>query len=691
MNKLLGFLFFICCCSLHAQSVIFVSPHGDDVHGDGTKTHPYATLRKAYQKGLGMKGTDTLTIHLSAGHYELVRPILLTETPQRPFLIEGDKVGKTVLSGGKRIKGWMKGPGNSWVAYVEEAVRYGWNFEQLYVNGERAIRARTPDRGGLLLDDAEEWKHFDGKGKSTSLAMERYHVQPTDLQSLQGIGYESSNRMVANFYHKWSITRRHVAKAVAETGSIYTSGIPWESWNPIGRGSRLVLENYKNALTMPGEWFLDSDGTLFYIPREGEDIRNLEVYAPALENLLVVRGQENRPVQHLTFRYLNFEHAAYRMPNTGNAPVQAAADISAAVEVRNATDVHFQNCSVRHTGNYALSFGRQSSHCSLEHSLLTDLGAGGVKIGETNRPSREKDVVRDVRITNNIIQGTGKVFASAVGVAIFHASDNKVLHNELSDMMYTAVSVGWTWGYGNSHAVNNEIGYNHIHHIGWGVLSDMGGIYTLGKSPGTHIHHNVIHDICSYDYGGWGIYADEGSSDIVIENNLVYRCKSGAFHQHYGRDNMVRNNIFAFSRIQQLQLSKVEAHRSFTFTNNIVLGKVGKVMEGPWQQAQPKMGNNLYWYADGSRPDIVGITFEEWVRCRDRSSIWADPLFVNPQGGDFRIADSQNVRKIGFRPFDYTQAGVVGEKAWRKKAELSPLVIKQFEMETKERMNIATR
>ena len=227
-----------------------------------------------------------------------------------------------------------------------------------------------------------------------------------------------------------------------------------------------------------------------------------------------------------------------------------------------ASHILFDDCVVRHTGDSAIWFRQGVRDCRIQHCRLHDLGAGGVRIGEGDSDPLLPHQTHRIVVDNNIIHNGGRVYSTGVGVWIGHSGNNIISHNEIADFRYMGVSVGWQWGYAPSLATQNRIRFNHIHHIGQAYHSDIGGIYTLGPSPGTVIRNNVIHDIEAYDYGGWGLYTDEGSSDVLIDNNLVYKTKSGAFHQHFGRDNLIRNNIFAMNRDQQIQLTRAEHHRS---------------------------------------------------------------------------------------------------------------------------------
>ena len=388
--------------------------------------------------------------------------------------------------------------------------------------------------------------------------------------------------------------------------------------------------------------------------------------------------------------------------------MQAAAFTKAALSFDFSEYISLINCEIGHTGTYAVWFRQECHNNKVEHCYLADLGAGGIKIGEPYFRSDNRKVTSHNVIHNNIITHVGRELPSGIGVAIFHSSNNQVTHNEISDLYYSGVSVGWVWGYNDSPdlwthhlnargeaefyqaklkspAVGNIISYNHIHHIGWGELSDMGAVYTLGESEGTKVTNNVIHDVLSYDYGGWGLYTDEGSTGVEMSNNLVYRCKSGGFHQHYGKNNKIENNIFAFGHYYQAQYTRAESHLSFHFKHNIILQEQGETLAGAWEIGLLDIDSNLYWHLNGE-PKFGKYTFKEWKKLKEPHSVYANPLFKASLSDDYTFLSTKAVRKIGFKPFDYSKAGVYGEKDWVEKARLNQQTLDEFKQKSQQRL-----
>lgn len=676
--------------SFHVSALdLYVAPTGKDSN-PGTKDQPLASLTGARDaiRSLRTKGplAEGVTVLIQPGTYPMVEPLVLTPadaaTAASPVVFTAAPGGKVAFIGGVEIGGFKQVNDKLWKTTVPQTTAFGWQFEQLYVNGRRAVRARTPNVGQYFNVKAVEETIIErGQGRAPAFAVQQVLADPAQTAPLlQGVGAEDLKDALLIFYHNWDNTRKFVSRYDAATQSFLMTGEGLRPWNKINDKSRFFVENYRGALDAPGEWFLEKDGTLYYVPAEGQQPETTRFQAPVLDKFIVLQGAPGRYLEHITFKDLAFQVAGYTTPRQGNEPAQAAAPIESVVMADYARHITFDNVEIAHTGLGAIWLRESCSDNKISHCYLHDLGAGGVKVGPLKAPAQEALVSRNNVIDNNIIRSGGWVFPCAVGVAIFHASDNQLTHNEIADLRYSGVSVGWVWGYGNSVAKRNKIQYNHIHHLGWGDLSDMGGVYTLGKSEGTEVSNNVIHHIYSLTYGGWGLYTDEGSTGIVMENNLVYACKSSGFHQHYGRDNIIRNNIFAFNIKAQLQATRVEDHNSFNFTNNIVYFDSGTLLSSRWSSIRLHTDRNLYW--DERARDVLfdKLTFKQWQQAgKDRHSRMANPGFVNPHGFDFRLKNNRAVRKVGFKPFDYTQAGVYGSPDWVQLARFDARLARQFD------------
>jgi len=672
---------------LSAQK-IYVSPQGNDTN-TGTMDKPVSSLVKALDiaRGLRKSGAAGQKVEIIAlrGEYSMLQPLVLTPSDggdlNAPLVIKGEEGGKAVFRGGIQITGWEPVNDKLWKAFVPQVAWYDSYFEQLWVNGRRAVRARTPNEGFYFVKKVEETVVEKGTGRSPRVAVQKILFDSTEASCFQKFSNRDYEDALIVFYHNWDNTRKRVLDFDAGQSAVFIAGEGMKPWNPINNKSRWLAENFMGALDAPGEWYLDRSGYLYYVPLPGETPANTLFYAPILKEFIRTEGTSaEKPVSGIIFENFSFEVAGYKTPAAGNEPAQAAAPVGAVITLDFADHITFRNCEIAHTGTYAFWFRRGCSNCTVNQCYMHDLGAGGIKIGETVLRSSVVEITNNITADNNIITDAGHVFPCAVGIIIFHASDNKLTHNEISNLRYSGISAGWIWGYAYSPSKRNKIEFNHIHHLGWGELCDMGGVYTLGASEGTTVSNNVIHHVYSFDYGGWGLYTDEGSYGIIEENNLVYACKNSGFHQHYGKENIIRNNIFAFNIRSQLQATRIEEHRSVSFTNNIIYFDKGTLLSSNWHKFNLLSDYNCYWDTRSKDMRFADMSFTEWQKSgKDIHSVIADPMFVNPAEYNFRFKNQSVVRKIKFVPFDYSQAGVYGTDEWKRLAELDPELLLKFD------------
>ena len=652
-------------------------------------------IRSAKEKG----DSNPWTVHVKPGVYVLKEPLVFTPadsgTPEAPVRWVGDG-GEAVFSGGEPLADWCDKGNGVWSAPIpktpsgERAC-----FEQLWVNGRRADRARFPNSdssnpiaGYLRITSASITPVADAAGKTNYVE----HVVPSGAVAMVSTPADELQWAQMCVVHKWAFSRRVIKSIDSVTGAVETHSPKnwqgWRNWTP--RETIVWFENVRGGFDAPGEWFYDGkNGCILYRPLPGEKIESVVAFAPnsKLSRLLEIKGDpdKNEFVHDIQFEGLVFAVTdGWGEGREDNRPTQsyqhqAAFSNDGAITATGAHRLAWDRCVFRHTGNYAMQFLDGCVSNTVTRCLMEDLGAGGMIIGsrcgyvangETlSRRVISKRAPRTVafnRVENCVIRGGGRFNPEATGIVFTHVSDSKVLHCDIYDFFYSGVSVGWTWGFRGSVAQRNEIAYNRIYDLGKGVMSDMGGVYTLGTSFGTTVHDNVIHDVNSYSYGGWGIYFDEGSEGVVAERNLCWNTTDGGFHQHYGTGCIVRNNIFAWNRTRgavRMERAVVQdVPCTLNFLNNIVIVK-GSPLAGRGVRNVGGIWAGNLWYDFSGKPDFDGLDWNGWVESgKEILGKYADPQFENPEAFDFRLKPSSPAFALGFKPWDSSKAGASGRQ-----------------------------
>ena len=548
-RRILTSLFASLCLALQAEA------SGDFI----IKVEPGPfTIERALQEARLVKMrhmADNPILELQPGTYRLTQPIIIR--PEDKWLTM-EAMGDVVITGGVQIKGWRK-QGKLWVADVPEWNGRPLEFRQIWVNGRKAVRARD-------VADFEQMWRIRGMDKEK----EELYVPAAAVRKVLHA------RQVEMVLHEmWCVANLRIKdiKVQGDSAAITfhnpESHIhfmhPWPS--PMvttnGHNSAFYLTNARELLDTPGEWYLDTkEQRLYYMPLPGEDMRTAEVEVPALETLLKVEGTPDEPVSYVTFKGITFRHATWLRPSImGHAPLQAGMYMieaykikpqlsrrngdhkldnqgwvgrpAAAVEVNAAEWVQFKNCTFEHCASTALDYHTFIKEGRIDDCTFRDIGGSAILAGTFGpegheahlpyTPSDMRSICTGLQVLNNRIDDAANEDWGCLGIGAGFVRDIRIEHNEISNVSYTGISMGWGWNQQTCAMANNVVRANYIHHYARHMY-DTAGIYTLGSQPHTFIEENVVSDIYTpgyvHDPEHWFyLYTDEGSSYITLRNN----------------------------------------------------------------------------------------------------------------------------------------------------------------------------
>lgn len=694
---------------VHAACAIdfYVSPAGSDVTGDGSSSNPWATPLPSLSaiessKSNGLLPSD-VTVHLESGTYFLSVPLNVSSgqggdgVHTVTFAGPADPTSQpAILSAGAPVEGpWTAVPAAPGVfsAPIPPGVSLLMVRQMWDAATNTRVRLARTDIGFAVK--VGQW----GAGLPPGA------LTPADVPAL------AEAELV--LWHNWVTSQNKILSVNATNSSILVRGEAGDPFFGAGGTFRYALQNVADPLKLAAGSFYVSNRVLFYRPADGSVPTQGSMIVERITEAVMLSGAVDAPVQGVSFVNLTIAHAAADLEHnclSGGCGGQSCSESStAAFHATFASSCALTGVDVVGSGAYAVWWDEGSVDCSISYSWLHDLGMGGVRVGNTvNVGSYAAEPTRSVTVTDNTIEDGGHIVPAGTGVLAQESLATKIVHNHIHHLFYTGVSTGWTWGYAADSSDGHTVGWNHIHDIFQRELSDGGCIYNLGRSPNTTIVNNLCHDVDSYGYGAWGLYTDEGSSNVTLRDNIVYHTKDAAFHQHYGTDNLITNNIFAFpsslfcntSVAGQCDQSAVRSSQhmdcwnptppttedygcnsSFTFSGNIVyLGgeEGGNLTKTVWDTftaynrpglnglTNMTFGSNLYWSSALADPvdDIafgtqwLPLNFSAWVKwAHDDGSAVADPLFANAAALNFTLLPGSPALAMGFQQIDMSSVG----------------------------------
>lgn len=623
---------------------------------DGNGNGPLKTIECALEKIAGFRkaGKERPYIISLTEDYYLSEPIRIKNGHKR-ITIESYGTKKRVI-GGQKIGNWAKGSFNGVDCFVAQLPQKTdssqWEFTDLFVNGRRALVTRYPKEGTLRILDSEN--PIDDPWDLCRAHSKWITVKPEDLA-----GIDNVTGAILNYFHYWIDEHSPIESYDPQTGKLV---MKYHSRMAVNADTieimRYYLTNVPNMFGKPGEWYLDREaGKVYFIPFEPCAPDAIEAFLPTTDKLFDISGED--------IRLRNLELACTRGDYASKAKtdsVEYASDIQSVCSAGGAITFDacdrggMFNCIVHGVGIHAVDIRMGCRNVRIEDNHIYDICAGGVRIrgGEFGRdePATTNCIVR-----RNHIHACGKRYMAGCGVLLMHASDCEISDNEIHDLEYTGVSVGWSWGYGDSTTFGNIITGNHIYDIGKGNLSDMGGIYLLGKQRGTIVAENRVHGVRCNSYGGYGIYLDEGSSYIIVERNVVFDTNSAPFDLHYGSHSTIRNNIFVSHKSPTARTSRDETHDQLILEQNIMVTNGHPIFFNERTKIYRTHRNLYYDRAGGpviafkeTDGDEREHTVEQWDALADyeTGNVIGDPLFTDPDNGDFTLKENSPAYELGF-------------------------------------------
>lgn len=554
---------------------IWVSPKGNNTN-PGTKAKPLADIGLALRKARELRRlsdpsiANGITIILRGGLYTLEEPLFVrpedSGTAESPTAFQAAPGEVPILSGGMTVKGWRKALGNIhgvpieaqgkvWVADAPIIGDQVLDFRQLWVNNVKAVRSRDVEIG--TMNRILSWNHKEETVWIPKPAADIRNVKGMEMLIHQWWA-------IANLRVKDVEIRGDSAKlSFYQPESRVQSEHPWPApWISKTTGnSAFFLSNAIEFLNEPGEWYLDKlNQKIYYRPKSNENLSTATVTIPYLETLVRIQGTIDRPVSYVSFKGISFQHSTWLRPSKeGHVPHQAGMYMldayklkipgtpdkagmenqawvgrpAAAVEVSFTNNTGFEACRFEYLASTGLDYHRGTHNDQIKGNLFKDIGGTAIHVGVYSdeahevhvpyNPQDERDVCTNVLVSNNLVTDAANEDWGTIGISAGYVKGIRIEHNDISEVSYTGISMGWGWSRTVNTMRNNRIVANKIQRYAKHMY-DVSSIYTLSAQPASVIAENYIDSIYkapyAHDPNHWFyLYTDEGSSFFTVKNN----------------------------------------------------------------------------------------------------------------------------------------------------------------------------
>jgi hypothetical protein len=553
---------------------IYVAPDGDDANA-GTIDKPLKTIAKARDlvrtKNSAM--TADLTVYLRGGTYPQTSTLTFgnADSGNGQFYVKYTAYPseRPLITGGKSITGWKVSDATNNIYSADAGTTA---FRQLYVNGVKAIRARSPN---MLANNVPDFNRLSGWDKTANNVQVPSSAvgdwkNLTKVEMHINIAWGDSTLRIASITTTGSTA--YVKFQSPESPMVFVRPNPNMAQVGWGSGRAYYFENAFEFLDQAGEWYLDeTTNTVYYKPRTGEDMTKATVIAPMVETVMSVKGTSTSDqASYLWFQGLTFAHSTYMRPSqsgfldgqAGQYNLTAEANnnqtvgrMAAGVSVTNANHIHFERNLITQMGGTGLDFISGTHDDMIIGNAVTDIAGNGISVGKFTasdtteyhvayNPTDKNEICTRDTIKDNFIDNVTTEFQGGVGIGGGYPAYVDIEHNEVSHTNYTGISVGFGWTSAPTAMTNNKINYNNIHHVNQ-ILTDGGAIYTLSnQGTGDELQYNYIHDYtCSKwaDYGCQGLYMDEQTSGYTVAHNVMVNCPTSIARNQNGQDTVTDN------------------------------------------------------------------------------------------------------------------------------------------------------